>query len=296
MKKFLLAMTLATFGLVGGNYADQPDGVVYPTGEAAPTDPELKDLQWNRYTTTNFTILSIDDGQGRWLAANMESIKMWCVTRWGFPDFKFTTECKVVCVPNRKLMKKLFNLTESKYEVRRKDGRVEASAMWLILDDKPAMTIPVPLSHICFAEFQARHQVKMGCFAHHGMSLLNGTIPEIRARIGTLATRMDSTSAEKMLSITEEDYVALTPAARGFFDSQAMVLCLLLRKEFGEAKMQGFLRMSSRNSPQAVLQKVYRFRDFRQFDESYSRYTGDLTREVLASRTPDSYLNIRPVK
>ena len=36
--------------------------VVYPTGISEQS--EFKDLTWNRYTTDNFVIVSIDDKQG----------------------------------------------------------------------------------------------------------------------------------------------------------------------------------------------------------------------------------------
>ena len=39
--------------------------------EAPLEDPELKDLEWNRYVTKNFTILSIDNERGTLLAENI---------------------------------------------------------------------------------------------------------------------------------------------------------------------------------------------------------------------------------
>src|SRR4051812_26115945 len=85
--------------------------IEHPYGVLTPTDADLKNLAWNRYTTENFAILSIDDEQGRWLAHNIEHIKKWCLTRWGFPENSrhlFTKECRVFCVPDKILMKKLF--------------------------------------------------------------------------------------------------------------------------------------------------------------------------------------------
>ena len=38
-------------------------------------DPLIKNLVWNRYITTNFTILSIDNDQGYWMKNNLEDIK-----------------------------------------------------------------------------------------------------------------------------------------------------------------------------------------------------------------------------
>src|SRR5580698_5192926 len=104
MKRFLFVLLLS---FVGANATAQTE-VILPTGSASITDPDLKGLQWNRYVAGNFTIMSINDAQGKWLAENIEKIKAWCITRWGFPDFKFSKECRVMCVPSHQLMKKLF--------------------------------------------------------------------------------------------------------------------------------------------------------------------------------------------
>ena len=69
--------------------------IISPVGVPAITDPVLKDLAWNRYATKSFVIMSIDDAQGKWMSDNLEVIKIWCLERWGFPDFQFTKECRV---------------------------------------------------------------------------------------------------------------------------------------------------------------------------------------------------------
>lgn len=273
--------------------------IISPAGATAPIDPALKDLVWNRYTTKSFVIMSIDDAQGKWMSGNIELVKSWCLERWGFPDFQFTKECRVFCVPNKALLKKLFNLDESKAEIRQTNGKIEISAMWLVLDDKPARVIPPQLTKICFAEFEQKHNVTIPFFAKNGMALLNGTIPDIRGHIVSLGTTVQKDQpifiSEKMFAMTEDEYVKQTPENKKIFDQQSVALCLLLRKEFGEAKLQGFLRMSVRNSPKDVLQVVYGFNSYAQFDQSYLRFMKDLSREVNQQRTPDSYLEIRPV-
>lgn len=273
--------------------------LVYPYGAVPPTDPELKNLQWNRYTTENFTILSIDDGQGKWLHQNMEQIRKWCLSRWGFPDFKFTKECRVFCVPNKQLMKKLFNLQESRFEIRRKNGQIEITAMWLVLDDKPAKVIPTPLTQICLAEFEARYGTSVGFWAKRGMSMLNGTVPEIRGHIqqlsGMVLKDQPMFVSQKMFTMTEEEYFKEKAENQRIYDQQAVALCLMLRKEFGEAKLQGFLRISSKNNAEDVMRVVYGFQSFAHFDKSYFRYMRDLANDVNAGKTPDSYLEIVPV-
>lgn len=273
--------------------------LIAPTGTTVPSDPALKDLVWNRYTTKSFVIMSIDDAQGKWMSGNMELVKTWCLERWGFPDFQFTKECRIFCVPNKALLKKLFNLDESKAEVRRTNGQIEITAMWLVLDDKPARIVPPQLTKICMAEFEQRHNVTIPFFAKNGIALLNGTIPDIRGHIVSLGTVVQKDQpifiSEKMFLMTEEEYNKQSVEHKKIFDQQSVALCLLLRKEFGEAKMQGFLRMTVKNPPKDVLYAVYGFNSYAQFDQSYLRFMKDISREVTQQKTPDSYLEIRAV-
>ena len=79
-----------------------------PAGQTAPTDPDLKNLVWNKWDTDNFTILSLDQSQGKYLHENIESMKTWILRRWGISEkLQFSAECKIMCVPTKELMKKL---------------------------------------------------------------------------------------------------------------------------------------------------------------------------------------------
>lgn len=291
MKHYIFALLAACFisGCVKAN------DVIYPAEVMQPSDPELRNLEWNRYTAGNFTILSIDDSQGRWMKANVEQIKTWCITRWGFPDLRFSKECRIFCVPNKSIMKKLFGVETSRAEVRKKDGVFEMTAMWLVLEGQPGHTVPAFLTEICLAEFEHNHNVKFGMWFKRGASQLSSTFSEIRSQISRLPSSSSIFSTEKMFTMTEEDYNKETPENRSAFDRQAAALCLLLRKEFGEAKLQGFLRLSVGRSPQDALRHIYGFSGYEHFDRSYARFMRDLNRDVLGGKTPDAYLEIKPV-
>ena len=66
----------------------QDSNILMPAGQQVVQN-DFQDLVWNRYTTENFTILSIENKQGKWLSYNIENIKSWCVKRWGLPNIKF---------------------------------------------------------------------------------------------------------------------------------------------------------------------------------------------------------------
>ncbi len=273
----------------------QDSNLVYPAGTNLPVDPEFKNLEWNRYKTDNFVIMSIDNAQGKWLNDNIDKIRSWCLTRWGFPEFKFNKECRIFCVPNKDLLKKLFNLDQSKVEIRK-----DVNVIWIVLDDKPSRTIPPPLTQVCIAEFESKHNVKIGWWFKRGASILNGAIPDIKQTISGLNDVLKKDQpiyvSEKMFTMTEDDYLKESLENRKIFDQEATALCIMLRKEFGEAKLQGFLRISSSNNPQDVMKVVYGFNNFAQFDKQYIRFMRDLTFDVLNNKTPDSYLEIKPVR
>ena len=50
-------------------------------------------------------------------------------------------------------------------------------------------------------------------------------------------------SAEQVFSTTDDEYNKQTNENKNLFDQQSACLCLMLRKEFGEVKLQGFLRL-----------------------------------------------------
>jgi hypothetical protein len=77
------------------------------------------------------------------------------------------------------------------------------------------------------------------------------------------------------------------------FDLQSAALLLLLRKEFGEAKLHQLLKT---NNIEQSLWDLYSFKGFTQFDPSYQRFVNDLSREIAGNRVPDNYLEIRPVR
>ena len=253
---------------------------------------DVKSLKWNRYTKDNFVILSIDNSQGEWLNKNIETIKKWCIIRWGFTENsdKPKKECRVFCVPNKNLLKKMFGLEQSKVEIRRKSDQIDMTVMWLVLDDEPLRNIPSYLTQICLAEFEEKNKK---------LSLRADQENNVRQQVASLSevVKKDQPifASDKMFTLTEDEYFKETGEYKKIFDKQAIVLCMMLRKEFGEAKLQGFLRLSNKNDFQNVLHVVYGFSGFNHFDKQYIRYTRDLTADVSGGKTPDSYFEITPV-
>ena len=258
----------------------------------AQEDPDLKDLAWHRYVTSNFTILSINDEQGLWVRNNIENIKVWCITRWGFPDVKFSKECRVFCVPDSAMLNKLFNLDSSKVEVRKKDNSIEITAMWLALDDKPAKILPSNLSQIIFAEFEQVNKFKFPIWAIKGMSNLNGLISDIKLDISILPENK-LFDLDSILNFQEDQFDKLSLDKQKIFVSQSTALCLMLRKEFGEVRLHSFFKVNFQQGSKSAVEKVLGFKSTNDFQNTYTRYIKGLSKDVREKIIPESYLIIK---
>lgn len=289
IRTFLFAILFTGVFITPVNSSD----LLYPNEYGGDTQAEFKDLSWNRYTTENFVIVSIDDKQGKWLSENIEKIKSWSLTRWGFNDLSFSKECRIFVVPNKSLLKKLFNIDQSKYEIKE-----ELTAIWLVLDDKPTKIIPPIITNINLYEFDTKYQVVTPFWFKRGMAQLNTSIPEIHQKIGKFAESFKKDqpifTSENIFGMTEELFKS--EENKLLFDQQCMILCLMLRKEFGEAKLQGLIRISNNNDPQDVLKVVYGFDGYEHFDKQYYLFMKELGEDILKDKTPYSYLEIKPVR
>ena len=264
----------------------------FNTSVIAQDDQLLKDLAWHRYVTSNFTILSIDDDHGLWMKNNLDDIKVWCLTRWGLPDVKFSKECRIFCVPDSAMLNKLFNLNDSKVEIRRKDGLIEITAMWLALDDKPAKILPINLSQIIFAEFEQVNHFKFPIWSIKGMCQLNGLTSDIKVDLSSLSSSK-LFDLESILNLQEDQFLKLSLDRQKVFSSQSAALCLLLRKEFGEVRLHSFLKTSHHSGSKVATEKVLGFKAMDDFQKTYVRYVNGLSKDLQERVTPDSYLTIK---
>lgn len=282
--KLLLSIFILFFMVSGVSVAQTPD--------------IIKGKVWNRWTSNNFVIHAIADDQGRYLRENIEDIKKWILTRWGLPNTDFDVEVRLWCVDNRRLFEALYpNLKNSRVEVREKDDKITTIEAFLLLDDIPSKVLPEPLTEICIAIYAEKNNLNFGWWVYRGMSLLNGSESQIRSRLKDLSEKVLSNSSvflsKTLFTTTKEEYTKLTEHEKKMFDDESMVLCLLLRKEFGESRVIEFL---SKNDPEDGLRAVYGFRGYKHFDKSFYGYMRDLVKDVIDGKTPTHYLLIQKVK
>lgn len=261
-------------------------------------DPDIKDLQWNRWTSENFTVCALSDIHARYLHKHLELVKGWVFTRWGLYDVPFSAECRVICVDDPALYEKMFKLRESHTEVRRDEqGKIRMSVIFLLADHKPSQVVPIPLTEVCLAEFGHRFGDEFSWWSYRGMGLLNGSVDQIKqsainAGRGILLDKPIYFS-KGLMEMTPAQWSQLSTEQRELYDQMSMIFCLLVRKEFGEEKFQWLLKKTANGgNPERALKEVCGFDSYKQFDASFLRYAKDLCQDIEAGKTPNDYLQI----
>jgi hypothetical protein len=259
--------------------------------------PEIEGKVWNRWTSENFTVLSLHDIQAQYLHKHLELVKVWVFSRWGLYNLPFTAECKMICVDDPDLFFKMFKIRKSRVEIRRdSQGLIKETVIFLLINDAPSHTVPTPLTEICMAEFSQVYKQDTPWCLVKGMALLNGALDQIRGELSEFAPAVEQNKPVYFLNglfgINKEKYAELTPENKRIFDQCSLALCLMLRKEFGENKFHWFIKTASDNNAEQAVQEILKFQGAVDFDKTFRRYMIDITRDVTANKTPDDYLQI----
>jgi hypothetical protein len=259
---------------------------------------EIEVLQWNRWTSKNFVVCSINDTQAQYLHKHLELVKGWVFARWGLYDVDFSTQCKVIAVDRPELYKKLFNIEDTRVEIRREaDGRIKETVIFLLASGQPSRSIPIPLTEVCMAEFAQRYNTKFGTWAYRGMAILNGSLEQIRNSVLEVKPALERNDplffSKGILEMNQEQYLKLEPDKKRLYDNCSVIFCLMVRKEFGQDVYLRLLKNASEGSPEDAVKSVLKFTDYGHLDRTLKRYMTDITRDVSSGKTPDSYLQIR---
>lgn len=166
-----------------------------PAATASPNG--LEGLVWNKWDTENFVVISLDKGFGLKMRSEAERARSGLAERWRLTPPP-GSRCKLVCVPDALMLKRLFGLSEPKCEVKKSESGGTESAIWI--DAERADLLPSLL---------AEEELASGKFSDF-------------VRVGVPALeRSPSYVRESLLSSKDAATTDLT------------ILCLLVRKELG---------------------------------------------------------------
>ena len=277
MKNLFLLLSL----FIGISYAD--DAVNYSVIDQVPQSlnpsedygvdkDSIKDLVWNRYQTDNFTILSIDKKQGEDLFVNIENIKKECLGRWGLNNTKLSKDCRIMLVPNKELLKRLFGLQSYRIEFRD-----NVTAVWLDSEETANYNnlIKEALTEVCLHDLDS----SLSFVASKGISKLNTSLSNIKNIIGRVSEAQPGTN---FLKVSEKDYQKMNQEGKDKFDTESLLFCLMLKKEFGESKFLEYFFGKN--------EKICGF-DSKSLNGSYNRYYRDIFNELKENKIPDNYHN-----
>ena len=289
MKTFILFFVLL---FASNSYANEFLSVEPPE----LNDPELKGMQWNRYVSGRFTILSVDDETGRNLAEVVNPIKSEILSKWNFADFELQHEIRIFCVPNQSILKKLFGTSEEKFE-NRLDTEDKVLAIWITLPSGFSAKSPTIYAHISqavFSEYEALSGIKLGYWFIEGARTLNGHPAAVKETLQPLASGVQSGEiffSKSVLEMDKDTYLELSKENKALYDAEATALCLMLRKEFGQVKLNSFFK-NANHDYDAVFPKVYGFKNCKDFDSKFTVYLKDLSKCNTEGRIPSDYLTI----
>ena len=262
---------------------------------------EIEGKVWNRWTSENFTVLSLQDIQAQYLHKHLEFVKVWVFSRWGLYDIPFSAECKMICVDDPDLFFKMFKIRKTRVEIRLdKEGKIIETVIFVLINDAPSHTVPVPLTEVCMAEFSQIYNQKTPWCLVRGMSLLDGSLDQIRSDFHEFSPTVQQNKPvyflKGLFGMSKEKYKELSSENQLIFDQCSLTLCLMLRKEFGENKFHWFIKTASEGSGEKAVQTILGFQGTEDFDKTFRRYMIDITRDVETNKTPDEYLQITEVR
>lgn len=264
--------------------------------KVSPSDPDIKGKVWNRWTSKNFVVCALNDNQAQYMNRHLELVKTWVYQRWGLYDTEFSAECRIICVDDTELYRKMFRLDQTRVETRREnDGRLKLNVIFLLGNQLPSIVLPTPLTEVCLVEFEQKYRCRLGWWSHRGMASLNCSLENIKTGLLELKPVIDSNSqmffSRGLLDATKEVWEGFDQKKRDLYDRGAASLCLLIRKEFGQ---DVFLAMATKGPQGAIgINEILGFKDEAQFDRTFKRYMTDIVTDLMTGKTPSSYLQIK---
>ena len=260
-----------------------------PMTVPAPNQSAVKDLILYKRITENFEVISLDDKQGESVARQIESIKQWSLERWDLEGDKdrvcFSHRCVIVIVPNESVLNKLFHIDRSFAEDRDNGG-----VAWVCYTEiEHTRVLSVLLTEIFLKEFETQHKMKIAYWAKRGIAVLNGNPKQIKKFLQPMYQHISSDRGmfftESLFGLEKDTVMRSTPENISLFDKEAALLCLLLRKEFGNVR---FLSMVGGSG----LKKSTGYNSYSEFDSAFKRYVFYATEDIVRNKMPDFYLNI----
>lgn len=233
------------------------------------------DSVWNKWETENFIILSLDKEQGLSIRSFVEEMRSSFLHSWGLADPKSLVSCKLICVPDKETLTKLFGIEEPRYEVRYgSEGNAISCSIWIDHESLDSLYLMVGSVSVSKSVFP----LNINPVLQKGILALGHSPEHTRNLLKTPAT-VDPKSLFNGVAAGK------TPADT---EQNCALVCLLLRKEFGRDSFSLFINDESQNEER--LKDVFGFSGYNELSATLQRFSKNLSEDILNKRTPDEYL------
>jgi hypothetical protein len=249
---------------------DYPSPIPLPASSSSPKPPPgMEGLVWNKWDTDHFVVVSLDKSEGLALKSQVEELRASLLKRWGIED-RVRFKCKLICVPDSKMLKRLFGLSEPKFELLA-ENKDESSSAVIWFDMERSLLLPYLLadSELSFRELH----------------------PLVRLGVPTLE-RSPSHVRDVVSSCSEEDiknFIESEDQSSEGFRRAAVVACLMVRKELGIDAFSSVSRSSD------DIHRALGFSSADHFHRTLLRYRKNLSDDIRIGKTPDSYLGVKKI-
>lgn len=244
-----------------------------------------ENFTWNKWETQNFIVLSIEKDHGLSLKRGIESVKEAHADKWGLKNSDLNTKCKVICVRDAEMLKRFFGIDSPRAETRSDiSGKVSTSAIWI--DFKSSQELPSLVAFVCASDGSFGDNK---LYVQRGISLLSLPSEKVKSELAQAGV----VDFSEISSLSSENWFALPFQERASFDRKSAMVCLMLRKEFGEER---FLKFLLGPQDQESIQNVYGFKDASEFNRTLNRYSENISKDIGKGTTPDSYVTVKGAK
>lgn len=250
------------------------------------SDENLSKISWNRWTVDEFSIHSIDKTIGVYLYENIKNIKKEALVSWGLPNIDFNHEIRIFCCSSEENLQKLFNINKSSFEFKEDKNIIY---VWLNLNESNLNSFKSLMMSISLIELEHKFKYSFPLWIHRGMPSLCD-IDKTKEYIKYVHDADKIGRANNIIELEQTEYNELKDDSKKLFDISSSLLCLMVRKEFGQDNFQKCMLKNV---------KVYQqlgFKDVDSFSLKYKYYCRYLIHDYEKNILKEEYLEIKPKK
>ena len=238
---------------------------IVPASNIISTNVDVSELDFYKFNTKNFEVLSTSESLSESISKKVEEIKEWVELRWQLQSVDLSKPCMIICL-SPEMMEKVFSGTE--YEAQevvsqRNEGEVDVFAIW-ISSDKINQVLSEKITQVVLMNLKNQKLLNYPDWYIIGSSYMNANVSNIREGFKSLKPA----NVADILDGKIKDKNTLA------------AFCFFLRKG-GVVKSFDFI---VNKNPQE-----YGYESMEQFNQSFNHFLNDLAQSASNPECSDYY-------